>query len=83
MWLIGLYFLKIFPSIFKFFMSPFDSPLQNWFLLMQWVFTLKVLNQKLNLKFYQIYFWFEFLVYCIWMKKEQVVMITVVLNGKT
>jgi hypothetical protein len=41
----------------------------------------KVLNWNLNLKFYQMDFWFEFLTF-IWMKKEQLAMIAMVLNGK-
>jgi hypothetical protein len=60
MWLIGFYFLKIFPSIFVYYMNPFDSHLQNWLFLMQKVSLSKVLNWNSNLTFYQMDFWFEF-----------------------
>jgi hypothetical protein len=64
-----------FPWIFVYYMSPFDSPLQNWFLIMQEVFTLKGLKLK---------FGFNSLTF-IWMKKKQlamIAMIAMVLNGK-
>jgi hypothetical protein len=53
-------------------MSPFDSPLQNWFLITQEVFILKGLKSKIG---------FNSLTF-IWMKKKQLAMIPMVLNGK-
>jgi hypothetical protein len=43
---------------------------------------LKVLNWNLNLKFYQMNFWFEFLDIHV-IEKKQLAIITMVLNGKT
>jgi hypothetical protein len=40
-------------------MNPFDSPLQNQ-LMFDTLLIFKLSNQNLNLKFYQMDFWFEF-----------------------
>jgi hypothetical protein len=51
MWLICLYPLKMFSSsIVFYYMSPFDSPLQNW-LLYDMLFTFKGFKSKIKLKF--------------------------------
>jgi hypothetical protein len=43
---------------------------------------LKVQNKNLNLKFHQMDFWFEFLDIHM-MKEQQLVMISMAVNGKT
>jgi len=82
-WLIGFYFLKCSPI--KFFiiiwvllivLCKIDSFWRN-----RCSFS-KLLNLKLKLKFYQMHFWFEFFD-IIWMKKEQLSTIAMVLNVKT
>jgi hypothetical protein len=50
MWLIGFYPLDFFPSNVFYYMSPFDSPLQNELLSKVLSFTFKGPKSKLKLK---------------------------------
>jgi len=46
MWLIGFYSLIFSPSNVIYYMSPFDSPLQNWFMFDVFLFIFKGLKSK-------------------------------------
>ncbi len=59
MWLIVLYDF-FFPSNLIYYMSPFDSLLQNWLMLNAFMFIFWGLKSTWNLKFHQMDSWFEF-----------------------
>jgi len=79
MWLIGFNFKKKFPSILFYYMNSFDSHLLKKH--SRCLFS-NGLNQNLNFKFIKWIFGLNSLTF-IWMKKEQIILIVMVLNDKT
>jgi len=66
MWLICLYPLNYFSHHVFYYMSPFDSPLQNWLLSNMLMFTFEGPKSKLKLKFSSN----RFLVWILWHSYE-------------